>query len=99
MSSDGPSLPRACETVRRIAAGELSPVEVIETALRRIEALSPALNALVTLSDTAMDQARDLEARLSSGEEAGPLCAVIRGIQHCRPADQPGVGQRRWPPV
>ncbi len=85
MSSDGPSLPSACETVRRIAAGEQSPVEVIETALRRVEALSPALNALVTLSDTAMDQARDLEARLASGEEAGPLCGLPVGIKDVTP--------------
>ena len=85
MSSDGPSLPSASETVRKVAGGEQSPVEVIETALRRVEAMSPTLNALVTLSDTAMDQARDLEARLQGGEEAGPLCGLPVGIKDVTP--------------
>ncbi len=85
MSADGQLLPSASETVRRVSAGEQSPVEVIADALRRVEALSPTLNAVVTLSDTAMDQARDLEARLQSGEEAGPLCGLPVGIKDVTP--------------
>ena len=89
MSSDGPSLPSACETVRRIAAGEQSPVEVIETALRRVEALSPALNALVTLSDTAMDQAP--RPRGTAGQRGGgrPALRLAGGDQRCYPRTRP----------
>ncbi len=85
MSADGQLLSSASEIVRRVAAGEQSPVEVIADALRRVEAHSPTLNAVVTLSDTAMDQARDLEARLQNGEEAGPLCGLPVGIKDVTP--------------
>ena len=85
MSSDRRAFPSACETLRKVTSGEQSPVEVIETALRRVEALNSTLNAVVTLSDTAIDQARDLEARLQNGETAGPLCGLPVGIKDVTP--------------
>ena len=45
---------------------ELSPVEVTECFLRRIEALDGQLNAFLTVcGDEAMAQAREAEAALS----------------------------------
>jgi Asp-tRNA(Asn)/Glu-tRNA(Gln) amidotransferase A subunit family amidase len=41
---------------------EVSPVEVVEAHLRRIEKLNPQLNAIVTLAEDAMDNARHAEA-------------------------------------
>src|SRR5215831_3352241 len=39
----------AAELARRIASRELSPVDVVDAFLRRIDAKNPALNAYVTL--------------------------------------------------
>jgi aspartyl-tRNA(Asn)/glutamyl-tRNA(Gln) amidotransferase subunit A len=67
----------ATELAPRIAARELSPVEVIETVLRRIERLEPQVNAFATLAaDQAMDAARDAEVRQMRGEPLGPLHGV-----------------------
>lgn len=56
-----------------IRAREVSPVEVMEAHLNRIERLNPRLNAIVTLSPDALERAREAEASLMHGEEVGPL--------------------------
>ena len=43
-------------------ARAVSPVEVVEAHLRRIEKLNPQLNAIVTLAEDALDRARLAEA-------------------------------------
>ena len=53
---------------------KISPVEVVETVLRRIERLEPRVNAFAHLAgDRAMDLARKAEAALMSGRAVGPL--------------------------
>jgi aspartyl-tRNA(Asn)/glutamyl-tRNA(Gln) amidotransferase subunit A len=65
-----------------IAAGELSPVELTEQLLRRIEATEPALNAYVTVTaDAALAQARVLADELAAGTSRGPLHGVPVGIK------------------
>jgi Asp-tRNA(Asn)/Glu-tRNA(Gln) amidotransferase A subunit family amidase len=54
----------------------VSPVEVVEAHLRRIERLNPALNAIVTLAPEILDQARAAETDLMSGKQLGPLHGV-----------------------
>ena len=67
----------ANELARRIRARELSPVEVVDAAIARIEARNPSLNALVyTGFDEARAQARAAEDALMSGAELGPLHGV-----------------------
>ncbi len=75
----------ARELQRRIAARELSPVQLVEACLARVDARNPELNALVTLSPTALDQARDIEARLQAGGEPGLLCGLPVGIKDVTP--------------
>lgn len=75
----------ARQTQRLVASGELSPTQVMSAYLERIEQLNPQLNAVVTLASTALDQARDLEARLASGEPAGPLAGLPVGIKDVTP--------------
>ncbi len=66
-------LARQAEAVRR---GEVSPRELVELYLERIERLEPRLNAFrVVLADRALAEAADAERRRSSGEEA-PLLGV-----------------------
>ena len=67
----------AVELVRRIGSRELSPVEVVQATLARLEALNPRLNAVCTMTaERAMDAAREAEAALMRGEAPGPLCGV-----------------------
>jgi amidase len=61
---------RLAELIRR---REVSPIEVVEAHLRRIEALNPALNAVVTLAPDALARAREAEAAVLRGELIGAL--------------------------
>jgi amidase len=71
----------ASEIAHKVAVRELSPVEVIEAALDRVHQLNPRLNAIVTLNEHALDDARELERRLAAGERPGPLAGVPVGIK------------------
>jgi amidase len=51
----------------------VSPVEVVEAHLQRIEQLNPSLNAIVTLADNLIDRARACETELMSGRDVGLL--------------------------
>lgn len=66
----------ATELAKLIRAREVSPVEVVEAYLRRIERLNPALNAIVTLSPQILDLARAAESDLINGKQVGPLHGV-----------------------
>ncbi len=76
-----PPIASAKEIASQVAARELSPVEVVEAALRRVEEVNPRINAIVTLNPRALDDARDLERRLAGGEPAGLLAGVPVGIK------------------
>lgn len=61
----------AVEAVRRLKAGTVSPLELIDAALARIAAVDPAVNALPTLcADRARDHARAVMA--GRGEASAP---------------------------
>ena len=65
------------EAGRRIAARELSPVELTRAYLERIERLNPRVNAYITVTaEQALAQARALEAELAGGKSRGPLHGV-----------------------
>jgi amidase len=74
----------ACELLRLIAGRKLSPVELMEACLRRVERLNGELNAVVTLSDRALDDARALERGVGQGS-IGPLCGLPVGIKEVTP--------------
>jgi amidase/aspartyl-tRNA(Asn)/glutamyl-tRNA(Gln) amidotransferase subunit A len=68
----------ATELARRIREREVSPVEVMDATLRRIEARNPRLNAFVHLAfEEAMAAAREAERR----EPAGPLHGVPTALK------------------
>jgi amidase len=71
----------AGEIARRVRARELSPVEVLDACLARVERHNPALNAVVTLNPRARDEAAALEASIARGEDVGPLAGVTVGIK------------------
>lgn len=67
------SLTRIAELIRK---REVSPVEVAEAHLHRIEELNPFLNAIVTLAPDLLERAKDAEAALMRGESGGALHGV-----------------------
>jgi aspartyl-tRNA(Asn)/glutamyl-tRNA(Gln) amidotransferase subunit A len=55
----------------------LSPVEVVDASLRRIQMLNPRLNAFITVMfDEARQQARIAESEITAGGWRGPLHGV-----------------------
>jgi amidase len=72
----------AHELAARIRRRDLSPVEVVEAFIRRIEARNPSLNALVYLGfDSARTKAREAEGALMAGEQLGPLHGVPSALK------------------
>jgi amidase len=59
-----------------IRAREVSPVEVMETYLQRVERLNPQLNAIVTLAPDALERAREAESAIMRGRAVGTLHGV-----------------------
>jgi aspartyl-tRNA(Asn)/glutamyl-tRNA(Gln) amidotransferase subunit A len=60
----------------------ISPVDLTEECLARIERLNPTLNAFVTVTaDAALAQAREAEAEIQRGNWRGPLHGVPIGIK------------------
>jgi aspartyl-tRNA(Asn)/glutamyl-tRNA(Gln) amidotransferase subunit A len=61
----------------RLAAGDLSPVDVTDAVLARIEQHDEQLNAYITvMADTARDAARAAESAIHSGHYLGPLHGI-----------------------
>ncbi len=57
-----------------IASKEVSPVELVDLYLRRIERINPQLNAYLTIvEDLARSEAKKAEEAVSRGETLGPL--------------------------
>src|SRR2546427_12098948 len=75
----------ATELRRLIGARQISPVEVLDACLERLEKHNPTLNAVVTVNERARDDARDLERRLQKGEKPGLLCGLPVGIKDVTP--------------
>ncbi|MCA0851066.1 amidase [Salipiger thiooxidans] len=67
----------ATDLSSRIAKGELSAADATEAALARIEAVNPALNAVVQrMDDEARTAAAAADRAVAAGREPGPLHGV-----------------------
>jgi aspartyl-tRNA(Asn)/glutamyl-tRNA(Gln) amidotransferase subunit A len=72
----------AWKQARMIAQKQVSPVEITELYLRRIERLNPHLNAYITVwADRAMAEARQAEARVMNGQDLPPLHGVTVSLK------------------
>jgi aspartyl-tRNA(Asn)/glutamyl-tRNA(Gln) amidotransferase subunit A len=61
---------------------EISPVEIVDAYLQRIEALNPRLSAYLTLTaDSAREEALRAEAELAAGRWRGPLHGIPYGVK------------------
>jgi amidase len=69
---------------REIRSKNVSPIEILELHLKRIEALQPKLNTFVYLNaEGAREQARAAENVVTSGAQPGPLHGVPLSIKSC----------------
>src|SRR4029079_16859120 len=59
-----------------IRTRRISSLEAVDACLARIEAVNPALNAVVRLTEDARERAGDADAALARGELRGPLHGV-----------------------
>ena len=72
----------AGELSRLIRDRQVSPVEVIDAHLARIEATEPTLNSFITLlPEHARDAARRAEAQIQAGNYRGPLHGIPVGLK------------------
>jgi len=72
----------AVEARRLIGTRRLSPVELLESCLARIEQVNPAVNAMVAMdTDRARAAARAAEAAVMKGEALGVLHGLPVGIK------------------
>ena len=70
------------DAARAIGAGKLSPVELTQAVLDRIDALNPKLNAFLTvLGDRALATAQQAEQEISQGKYRGPLHGVPYAVK------------------
>lgn len=72
----------ASEAARAFAARTLSPVDLLDALLARIDALQPKLHAFIRLdAAAARDAAREAERELTAGRARGPLHGIPVGVK------------------
>jgi aspartyl-tRNA(Asn)/glutamyl-tRNA(Gln) amidotransferase subunit A len=77
MMADDLTLLSAIGIVSAVRARKLSPIDVVEAYLARIERLDPKVRAYITVTrDAALAEAREQELALAAGKPPGPLCGV-----------------------
>src|SRR5712692_2431706 len=70
------------ELARLIAARKLSPVELVEALIRRVELYDAQTRAFITRTfELARQQARRAEAEIAAGEPRGPLHGIPFGLK------------------
>ncbi|SDH88815.1 aspartyl-tRNA(Asn)/glutamyl-tRNA(Gln) amidotransferase subunit A [Bradyrhizobium sp. Rc2d] len=87
----------ATKLAELIRTKEVSPVEVVQAHLNRIEAVDPKVNAIVTAADGALEAAKAAEAAVLAGEELGPLHGVPFTVKDS--IDTAGVLTQRGSPI
>jgi len=82
MAASNPCFLSVADAAALIAAKRLSPVELVQAYLARIERLNDALHAYVrVLPDEALAAARAAEAEIAAGHYRGPLHGIPIGLK------------------
>jgi len=87
----------ATELAELIRRRDISPVEVMQAHLDRIDATNPQVNAIVTIADDAMKQAVAAEAAVMRGDTLAPLHGVPFTVKDS--IDTAGVLTQRGSPI
>jgi len=70
------------EVSQAVQKKEISPVELTQSCLDRIERLNPVVNAFITVTaESALEKARVAEAEIMRGEWKGPLHGVPLAVK------------------
>ncbi len=86
MPISDPTLAPAVELLRLYRARRISPLEVMQATLARIDAVNGRVNAIVTLArDAALREARRATAALGRGATLRPLHGLPVGIKDVTP--------------
>lgn len=80
-----------------IRTREVSPVEVVQAHLDRIDAVNPKINAIVTVAPSALASARVAETAIIAGEELGALHGVPFTVKDS--IDTAGILTQRGSPI
>ena len=73
----------ATELAAKIRQKVLSPVEVVQAHLDRIEQLNSTLNAIVFFAEDPLERAKEAEAAVMRGGDLGPLHGVPYTLKDC----------------
>jgi aspartyl-tRNA(Asn)/glutamyl-tRNA(Gln) amidotransferase subunit A len=87
----------ATKLAELIRTKEVSPVEVMQAHLDRINAVDPKINAIVAIADDALKDAKVAEAAVQAGRELGPLHGVPFTVKDS--IDTAGVLTQRGSPI
>jgi len=81
-----PSELTAIEAVERMASGELSSVELVQSCIDQIDAVDPVVNAMVIRNDgLALERAAAADASRANGESVGALHGLPVAIKDLQP--------------
>lgn len=76
----------AIELARRVRERDLSPVELLDAVLARVEAVDPLVHAFVTVdAERARAAAREAETAVAAGAELGPLHGLPISVKDLEP--------------
>ncbi|KAF4958038.1 hypothetical protein FSARC_11124 [Fusarium sarcochroum] len=87
----------ATQLAELIRTRKVSTVQVIQAHLDRINAVNPALNAIVSINPHALEAAKDADAAIASGKDLGPLHGVPFTVKDS--IDTAGVPTQRGSPI
>jgi hypothetical protein len=92
--AEGNTMPRipelwrlgASQVGKLVRTREVSAIEVAQAALARLDAVNPALNAVVEhRPEEIMAQARSVDEAIAHGRDVGPLAGAIRASRPAAP--------------
>ncbi|BBO84643.1 amidase [Desulfosarcina ovata subsp. sediminis] len=72
----------AWELAQHMAGKSISPLEVMQATVDRIEQINPDLNAFAVLGiEAALNEARTMTERIAAGKPVGPLAGLPLGVK------------------
>ncbi len=81
MLSDDILFSTITELAAQIRTRRISPVELTESYLARLEGIGPQLNAVAgVMRDSALSEARQAEREIRAGRYRGPLHGIPYGV-------------------
>ncbi|KAK4552846.1 hypothetical protein LTR86_010180, partial [Recurvomyces mirabilis] len=87
----------ATHLARIIQSGQATVVDVVQAHLSRIDLLNIKVNAIVTVSPTALEEARAADRAVKDGKDIGPLHGVPFTVKDS--IDTAGVPTQRGSPI